>query len=53
MKQFLKGNSTGTFKDITGDGKVTQKDVLKARGVPGFSRGGGMAIQGLGFKGVR
>jgi len=53
MKQFLKGNSTGTFKDITGDGKVTQKDVLKARGVPGFSRGGGMAIQGLGFRGVK
>ena len=52
-EQFLKGNSTGTFKDITGDGKVTQKDVLKARGVPGFSRGGGIAIQGLGFKGVR
>ena len=53
MKQFLKGNSTGTFKDITGDGRVTQKDVLKARGVPGFSRGGGMAIQGLGFRGVK
>jgi hypothetical protein len=52
-EQFLKGNSTGTFKDITGDGKVTQKDVLKGRGVPGFSRGGGMAIQGLGFKGVK
>jgi len=43
----------GTFKDITGDGKITQKDVLKARGVPGFSRGGGMAIQGLGFTGVK
>ena len=53
MEQFLKGNSTGTFKDITGDGRVTQKDVLKARGVPGFSRGGGMAIQGLGFRGVK
>ena len=53
MKQFLKGNSTGTFKDITGDGRVTQKDVLKARGVPGFSRGGGIAIQGLGFRGVK
>ena len=53
MQQFLKGNSTGTFKDITGDGRVTQKDVLKARGVPGFSRGGGMAIQGLGFRGVK
>ena len=43
----------GGFPDLTGDGKVTQKDILKGRGVPGFSRGGGMAIQGLGFKGVR
>ena len=43
----------GGFPDLTGDGKVTQKDILKGRGVPGFSRGGGMAIQGLGFKGVK
>jgi len=43
----------GGFPDLTGDGKVTQKDILKGRGVPGFSRGGGMAIQGLGFRGVR
>ena len=43
----------GGFPDLTGDGKVTQKDILKGRGVPGFSRGGGIAIQGLGFKGVR
>jgi len=49
----IKMKDGGTFKDITGDGKVTQKDVLKARGVPGFSRGGGMAIQGLGFTGVK
>jgi hypothetical protein len=43
----------GGFPDLTGDGKVTQKDILKGRGVPGFSRGGGMAIQGLGFRGVK
>ena len=43
----------GGFPDLTGDGKVTKKDILKGRGVPGFSRGGGMAIQGLGFKGVK
>lgn len=43
----------GGFPDLTGDGKVTKKDILKGRGVPGFSRGGGLAIQGLGFKGVR
>ncbi len=27
------------FPDMTGDGRVTQKDILKARGVPGFSKG--------------
>ena len=43
----------GGFPDLTGDNKVTQADILKGRGVPGFSRGGGMAIQGLGFKGIR
>ena len=43
----------GGFPDLTGDGEVTKKDILKGRGVPGFSRGGGLAIQGLGFKGVR
>jgi len=26
--------------DLTGDGKVTKKDILKARGVPGFKKGG-------------
>ena len=51
-KKFAGGGSN-SFPDLTGDGKVTQKDILKGRGVPGFSRGGGMAIQGLGFKGVR
>jgi hypothetical protein len=35
--------------------KTVKKAVKRkdGRGVPGFSRGGGMAIQGLGFKGVR
>jgi len=27
---------------MTGDGKVTKKDILKARGVPGFKKGGEM-----------
>jgi len=49
----IKRKDGGGFPDLTGDGKVTKKDILKGRGVPGFSRGGGMAIQGLGFKGVR
>ena len=34
-----KGGSASKFPDMTGDGKVTQKDILKARGVPGFSKG--------------
>ena len=28
------------FTDLTGDGKVTQADVLKGRGVKGMMRGG-------------
>jgi len=53
VKKILKRKDGGGFPDLTGDGKVTKKDILKGRGVPGFSRGGGMAIQGLGFKGVK
>ena len=30
---------TKKFPDLTGDGKVTQKDILKGRGVPGFKKG--------------
>ena len=33
---------TKKFPDLTGDGKVTKKDILKGRGVPGFGRGGVM-----------
>jgi hypothetical protein len=28
------------FPDLTGDGKVTQADILKGRGVQGMMRGG-------------
>ena len=35
----------GKFPDLTGDGKVTRKDVLKGRGVPGM-KGGGMKTKG-------
>jgi len=28
------------FPDLTGDGKVTQADILKGRGVKGMMRGG-------------
>jgi len=60
------------FPDLTGDGKVTRKDILKGRGVKlsgggaalmdatsdkapnsGVSRGGGAALRGIKFKGVR
>ena len=52
-KLVLSKKDGGGFPDLTGDGKVTKKDILKGRGVPGFSRGGGLAIQGLGFTGVK
>ena len=43
----------GGFSDLSGDGKVTKKDVLIGRGVIKKSRGGGIAIQGTQFRGVR
>tara|TARA_R100001086_G_scaffold226674_1_gene145425 strand:- start:738 stop:1943 length:1206 start_codon:yes stop_codon:yes gene_type:complete len=59
-KGFKKG---GKFPDLTGDGKVTKKDILKGRGVPGFKKGGkppkgykrGGKVRGAGIarKGVR
>ena len=33
------------FPDLTGDGEVTKKDILKARGVEGFKKGGKTWIQ--------
>ena len=38
VKTFVGGGMT-SFPDLTGDGKVTQKDILKGRGVKGFSKG--------------
>ena len=52
-KPKVQKRKDGGFPDLTGDGNVTKADILKGRGVKGFARGGGMAIQGLGFKGVR
>jgi hypothetical protein len=40
----------GKFPDLTGDGKVTQADVLKGRGVKRM-RGGGMAKKKMMAKG--
>ena len=65
-------NAKGGFPDLTGDNKITRKDILKGRGVElsgggaalmdatsdkapnsGVSRGGGAALRGIKFKGVR
>jgi hypothetical protein len=42
-------NKKGKFPDLTGDGKVTQADVLKGRGVKRM-RGGGMAKKKMPIK---
>lgn len=51
-KGFKKGGAA--FPDLTGDGKVTRKDILKGRGVKGF-KGGGCVMSGRGgsYKGTR
>ena len=41
------GAVKGGFPDLTGDGKVTKKDILKGRGVKGF-KGGGCVMPGRG-----
>ena len=41
----MKVGGKTNFPDLTGDGKVTRKDVLKGRGVPGM-KGGGMKTKG-------
>lgn len=44
------------FPDLTGDGKVTKKDILKGRGVEGFKKGGkvkGMMRGGMARKGYK
>ena len=35
------------FPDLTGDGKVTRKDILKGRGVSGFKDGGEVDLDEL------
>jgi len=45
-------NKKGKFPDLTGDGKVTQADVLKGRGVKRM-RGGGMAKKKMPIKKMR
>ena len=44
------------FPDLTGDGKVTKKDILKGRNVEGFKEGGkvkGMMRGGMARKGFK
>ena len=51
-KNVVRKKDGGAFPDLSGDGKVTKKDILIGRGVIKKSRGGGIAVQGTGFKGV-
>lgn len=48
-----KQTSTGGFPDLTGDGKVTKKDVLKGRGVEGFKVGGAIKSKGAATGGIK
>jgi len=41
-----KGYAKGGFPDLTGDGKVTKKDILKGRGVD-VNKGGMMKKKGM------
>ena len=49
-KKKMKGGGK-VFPDLTGDGAVTKKDILKGRGVEGFGHGGDVRMGGE--KGVR
>ena len=56
-RMMIRRKKGGAFPDLSGDGEVTQKDILIGRGVikkkmGGIARGGGAAIQGTKFKGV-
>ena len=42
----------GGFPDLTGDGKVTQKDILRGRGIQGFADGGEANIKMIGKDGM-
>ena len=45
--------NTGGFPDLTGDNKVTQKDILKGRGVPGFKAGKTVRAKGAAKGGIK
>ena len=57
-KQEQKRKKAKKFPDLSGDGKITKKDILMGRGVikkkaggivRGKARGGGAATRGLGY----
>ena len=48
-----KQTSTNGFPDLTGDGKVTKKDILKGRGVSGFKNGGSVKSKGAAKGGIK
>ncbi len=58
MTRANMSKQTTGFPDLTGDGKVTKKDILKGRGVKGFKAGklvrskgaakGGIKMRGVG-----
>ena len=55
-RKFNKGDQVkkgGKFPDLTADGKVTQKDILKGRGVPGFKEGGKKGPKGYAAGGMK
>jgi len=42
-----------SFPDLTGDGKVTKKDILKGRGVQGFEKGGDVRPAPMSLKSLK
>ena len=47
LSDLIKRKEGGGFPDLSGDGKVTQKDILMGRGVIPRSLGGGLGLQGI------
>ena len=43
MNRMAKGGGVASFPDLSGDGKVTRKDILMGRGVINKANGGGIA----------
>jgi hypothetical protein len=50
--EVAKGGSVSKFPDLSGDGKVTQKDILMGRGVIKKRKGGSVTGRGIGPAGA-